>query len=262
MLAWSIGFILIVAHFYHTFWYHRYCSHKAFSFNSKLYPIILQWTNPLLIKEEIYVIPHFVHHKLSDLPSDPYGPHIGPLGSFFAPESQHYFNRNMSERAFDYCRSLLKHIPTSWQSQEHFIKNGSMEHPLLYPLRLIVANAFWITIFLFILQSPMLLGAWYVSIVTIITILRDFNYRGHDEHVDKEDKVDKSSLAVNHWFYGYLASEWHDNHHRFAASAKCGFKPYEFDLSFTITKLLHRLGIISSYVDSSKSFEKDQQAGA
>lgn len=259
LIFWLTGFILINAHFYHTFWYHRYCSHKAFAFRSKLFPLLIQWTNPLLIKEEIYIIPHFVHHKISDSPRDPYGPHLGSFGSFMTPESQHYFNRSMSERAFSHCKGLIGHIPTIWQSKAQFQTNGSFEIPILYVLRFLFVNAFWIVLFLMVFKSPALLGAWYLAIFIVITILRDFNYRGHDQAVDKESKVDKKSFAVNHWFYGYLASEWHDNHHRFSASAKCGFKPFELDISFILTKLLKRLSIIRSYVDSSKSFKKEQE---
>ncbi|MGB0413668.1 MAG: hypothetical protein ACPGJU_04415 [Coraliomargarita sp.] len=257
---WFISFLLLMAHFYHTFWYHRYCSHKAFNFSSKLFPMFMQWTNPLLIKEETYVIPHFVHHKLSDKPHDPYGPHLGPLASILAAESAHHFNPEMSDKAFKHCRMLLDHLPSKWQTKEQFIRNGSFEVPWLYPLRFVFVNLFWVSLFGLILKQPELLGAWYAATIIFIVILRDFNYRGHDEDADNSVKIDKNSLAVNQWFYGYLASEWHDNHHRFAASAKCGFRRFEFDASFSITKLLKKLGVISSYVDSSKSFEKDQQA--
>ncbi len=256
---WTVGFLLLIAHFYHTFWYHRYCSHKAFTFSSKLFPFLLQWSNPLLIKEETYIIPHFVHHKLSDLPHDPYGPHLGATGTILATESAHHFNREMSDGAFKHCQMLVEHIPTNWQSKEKFESNGSLEAPSLYVLRLFVVNLLWVILFAAILKQPALLGAWYAATILFLILLRDFNYRGHDEAVDKqdEDKVDKHSLAVNQWFYGYLASEWHDNHHRYSASAKCGFKRFEIDVSFFITRALKKIGIIKAFVDSSASYAKN-----
>lgn len=254
---WTVAFIFLMAHFYHTFWYHRYCSHKAFAFSSKLFPCLMQWTNPLLIKEETYVIPHFVHHKLSDLPHDPYGPHLGPAASILAAESAHHFNRDMSDTAFERCLKLVEHIPTKWQSKQRFDSNGSFEAPILYVLRFFVVNLFWVALFGIVLKQPALLGAWYTATIIFIVILRDFNYRGHDEKADTQNKIDDRSLAVNHWFYGYLASEWHDNHHRYSASAKCGFKRFELDVSFFITRVLKKLGIIKTFVDSSASYAKN-----
>ena len=168
----------------------------------------------------------------------------------------------MSDRAFSHCRGLMKHVPTVWQSKTQFEANGSIEAPILYVLRFFFVNAFWIVLFSVVFGSPALLGAWYLSTFIIIAILRDFNSRGHSEDADKENKIDKSSLAVNHWFYGYLASEWHDNHHRYSASARCGFKPLELDVSFIITKLLKKLGIIRTYIDSSASFKKEENSQA
>ncbi|MEM1222817.1 MAG: fatty acid desaturase [Verrucomicrobiota bacterium] len=256
-LLYITGFLLLMAQFFHTFWYHRYCSHKAFKFRAKAIPFIIQWLNPLLIKEEIYVLPHYIHHKLSDKPEDPYGPHLGPTASFLASESQHYFNRNMRERTFKQCQKLLNHIPSMWSSQSQFQATGSFEKIWLYPLRLILVNFFWICFFVYVIKSPQMLGAWYISVFLSITILRDFNYRGHDEEIEPEGKIDKKSLAVNSWFYGYFASEWHDNHHRFSSSARCGFKRFELDLSFLITVLLKKIGLIENYIDSSSSFARE-----
>ena len=255
-VLWWLGFALLNAHFFHTFWYHRYCSHRAFKFRHTWAAKAIYWLNPLMIKEETYVIPHFVHHKISDTPGDPYGPRNGYWGSFSATESANFFNRQMSEKEAQFCFSFLSRIPSSWNSLERFRATGSFEKEWRYPVRFLVCNSFWISFFL-ILGRPDLLAAFYFGAVTFLFIMRDFNFRGHEEESEHEPKLDTHSLAVNQWLYGVLASEWHDNHHRFSSSAKSGFAKNELDISFAITLLLSKVGILESYVDSSRGYERE-----
>lgn len=255
LLFW-LGFALLHAHFFHTFWYHRYCSHRAFKFRNKRFAQLIYWLNPLMIKEETYVIPHFVHHKIADTPGDPYGPRNGYWGSFSATESANYFNRQMSSQETDFCFRFLSPIPSSWNSESEFRATGSFEREWRYPLRFLICNTVW-TAFFLLLGRPDLLAAFYFAVLTFLLIMRDFNYRGHDEESEHEAKLDTKSLATNQWFYGVLASEWHDNHHRFSSSAKSGFAKHELDISFAITRFLHRLGVLESYVDSSRGYERE-----
>jgi stearoyl-CoA desaturase (delta-9 desaturase) len=255
-VLWWLGFALINAHFFHTFWYHRFCSHRAFKFRRQWFAKLIYWLNPLMIKEETYVIPHFVHHKISDTPGDPYGPRNGYWGSFSATESANFFNREMLPKEATFCLRFLSSIPSTWNTEESFRATGSFEKTWCYPLRFVVCNAFWVTLFL-LLGRPDLLAAFYFGAVTFLFIMRDFNFRGHDEESEHEPKLDNKSLAVNQWFYGILASEWHDNHHRFSTSAKSGFAKRELDISFAITRLLHKVGVLESYVDSSRGYERE-----
>jgi stearoyl-CoA desaturase (delta-9 desaturase) len=70
-------------------------------------------------------------------------------------------------------------------------------------------------------------------------------------------EFDDKSYALNQYFYGYLASEWHDNHHKYPFSANNGFLPRQFDLAFQIIKLMHKVGIVESYVDAKPAFAKE-----
>lgn len=255
-LLWWLGFALVHAHFFHTFWYHRYCSHRAFRFRYKWVGQLIYWLNPLMIKEETYVIPHFVHHKISDTPGDPYGPRNGYWGTVSATESANFFNRSMSQKEFNFCDRFLSHIPSKWNTEEEFRATGSFEKRWLFPLRFLICNGFWFGLFL-AMGRPDLLTAFYFAALTFLLIMRDFNFRGHDEHSENQPKLDTHSLAVNQWFYGLVASEWHDNHHRFSTSAKAGFQRRELDISFFITRLFHKVGLIESYVDSSRGYERE-----
>jgi stearoyl-CoA desaturase (delta-9 desaturase) len=63
-----------------------------------------------------------------------------------------------------------------------------------------------------------------------------------------------SSLAVNQRFYGFVAGEWHNNHHAFRASANSGFGRMQPDIPFAFIKLLHRLGVVSRYTNHQSQF--------
>ena len=84
---WGVVIVMaiatMIATVYNTVWYHRYCSHRAFKFRSIRWTRLFLWTNPVCFREESYVIPHRIHHSKSDELGDPYGPHLGWLGSYW-----------------------------------------------------------------------------------------------------------------------------------------------------------------------------------
>jgi stearoyl-CoA desaturase (delta-9 desaturase) len=55
---------------------------------------------------------------------------------------------------------------------------------------------------------------------------------------------------------GLLAGEWHNNHHLFPGSARCGFLPGQLDLAWVYIYSLRRLGMVAWYKDSKKEFLK------
>ncbi len=69
-----IFYSLIVMSIHSTIWYHRFCTHKAFTFSHPIWRIITQNIVIKTFPEELYVISHHVHHAKSDLPGDPYNP--------------------------------------------------------------------------------------------------------------------------------------------------------------------------------------------
>ena len=253
-----IVFLLLQANIFHTFWYHRYASHNSFTFKSSFFKYAFKYLNPLAIKEEIYVIPHFVHHRFSDTAKDPYGPHIGGLASFLSSESQFYFNKNMSELTYKKCLKLLSHIPAHYNNWEQFKQTGSFEPNRYYLVRLFLMITFWFTVFILLLGQTEYFYAFFGSAALFLIIMRDFNYRGHDEKVIREDfeRIDHKSKAVNQVIYGFLASEWHENHHRYSSSAKCGFEKWQLDISYLFTEFLKQINILESARNSQASYDR------
>jgi hypothetical protein len=69
---------------------------------------------------------------------------------------------------------------------------------------------------------------------------------GKDRRVDGRD-FDRSSLAVNRWWPGLVAGEWHNNHHLFPTSVQAGFLPWQPDSAFAFIRLYRLLGGVSSW---------------
>jgi stearoyl-CoA desaturase (delta-9 desaturase) len=260
----SLLFILIAVFVlgtvFNTVWYHRYCSHASFRFKSNFFARLFLWTNPILFREECYAIPHMIHHQRTEKPGDPYGPHLGWLGSYLAAESAQKTNTKISEEEYASLCASIAHIPLRFSSYNQFVRTGSVENARCYLPRVLCIQLFWGTGF-FLIGGTDLVWAWFAAIFAITFLIRDFNWRGHGGNIPRQKKpgweFDDKSHALNQWFYGYLASEWHDNHHRYSFSANNGFLPGQIDVAFLLIKLMYRLGIVESYVDARPIFQKE-----
>ncbi len=249
----------VMANVLNTFWYHRFCSHNAFTFTNGVVPTLIMWFNPIAYREEVYAFNHLLHHRFSDTKDDPYGPHLGWMGNFFA--SPFYkVDRSISEADFEHLKKVLSHIGLSFASYESFKRWGSVESVSSFLLRSTFANIFWASI-MWWLGGFELLTVWFAIIFAYHAVARDFNYRGHGgsaEQAQHKDNVDfyRSSKALNQVFYGLSAGEWHNNHHAFQRSANAGFLPYQLDIPFLLVKLLKKLGIVAKYNDAQEAFER------
>lgn len=246
---------------YNTFWYHRYCSDMAFEFAGPVYPLLMLWTNPLslIFREENYAIPHRQHHQRTDRAGDPYGPHLGYVGNFFSTELTQRLNPDIPQQQFVWLVKSLAHIGLYTNSYDQFRKTGSVERLPQYAARLILSQSLWCGAIYF-LGGVSYVAAYYAAIFIVTFLIRDFNWRGHGGSAPGVKRpgweFHRKSNALNQYFYGYIASEWHDNHHRYITSAKNGFLPGQLDVAFAIIKLLHRLGIVKSYINAEALFRK------
>jgi stearoyl-CoA desaturase (delta-9 desaturase) len=260
----TLGFLLlsliIIGTVYNTIWYHRYCSHASFTFSRSCYRWIFLWTTPLLFRESTYAIPHRVHHQLAERPGDPYGPHFGWLGNYLAVDSSMKLNTEITRAEYEALVQSISHIGFKTNDFDSFKKTGSIENLTYYISKSIFAHLFWLSTFFFA-GGAGFVAAWYSAVFLVAALIRDFNWRGHGGDFRKTKKLgwefDTKSNALNQRFYGLIASEWHDNHHKYPFSANNGFLPGQIDVAFQIIKLLHRLGIVDSYIDAKPLFQKE-----
>lgn len=124
-------------------------------------------------------------------------------------------------------------------------------------LRMAVAQVLWAGL-AWVLGGLAFVLAWYAAVFLVTFLVRDFNYLGHGGRKPRAKRkgweFDDRTLALNQVFYGLFASEWHNNHHKFPRSANLGLVGMQTDVSFLFIRLLHALGLVSSYVDAVPRF--------
>ena len=255
--------VVFVGTLYNSVWFHRYCCHSAFEFKKAYFSYLFLWTNPLsfIFREEVYAIPHRIHHEQTEKAADPYGPHLGWLGSFLSTELTQRLNTDITEKDYEWMKSSIHHIGLRVNDFQRFTKTGSIENVVQYSLRVIFAQLFWVALIYSVGGFTFVLS-WYASIFITASLIRDFNWRGHGGSFHRVKKpgweFGKRSYALNQRFYGYIASEWHDNHHKYPTSANNGFLPGQIDIAFSVIQFLQKLGFVQSCIDSFSRFKDEQ----
>jgi len=239
-----------------TIWFHRYCTHKAYTFRNKFWRFVTRNLTINMIVEETYVISHHVHHAKSDQPGDPYNASAGFLYCFLADVNHQPINKTLSQEDYARVAALLKHAGTRANSYRQYQKWGSIAHPALTLITWLGNWLFWATVF-YLLGGVGLVCALFGSAAIWAIGVRTFNYEGHGRGEDKQrDGTDfhKKDLSINQWWPGWVAGEWHNNHHLFPTSARTGFLRYQLDLAWCYIKLMHLIGAVSSYQDAKQTF--------
>lgn len=259
---WGVGAIMlysmVIMGTHGTIWYHRYCTHKSYTFSSGIWRFITQNLVIKTVAEEIYVVSHHVHHSKSDLPGDPYNPQAGFLYCMLAEFNHQRISPHLNEEEYGKVVHFMKHTGVPANSYAQYRRWGSVAHPL-YATGLLVINwSFWYGAF-FMLGGHALAAAMFTAAMLWYVLVRAFNYTGHGKgeakHRDGVD-FDRSNLSINQSRPGLLAGEWHNNHHLYPGSARAGFLPAQLDLAWIYIFVLHKLGMVSSYRDSKKEFLK------
>lgn len=227
---------------YNTVWYHRYCSHRAFRFRHPFFARIFLWTNPICFREESYAIPHRIHHSRSDEPGDPYGPHLGWLGSYLATESQQKMNTDVSPEEYERLARSLDHIGFVKNAFDAYRRTGSVENVAHYAARVLVVNTLWPGLAYAVAGFHGVL-AWISGVFLFTFVVRDFNFRGHSTLIGSSH----AGHPVNQWIYGWIAGEWHGNHHTHPRLAQSGLEWWQIDIPFWIIRLMAAVGIVTHY---------------
>lgn len=256
--VFSTGAVLWMSLVYNSLWWHRYCTHRSYTFRSLFWARLLAWTNPLVYRDESFIIAHRIHHRHADRVGDPYAPHLGWLGCYLAIESTQRYNRHISRDQFDAVCRGLRHTGLRLNSYDAFLRTGSFEHVGSYLAHAIGAQVLWATPVYWIGGVDYLV-AWFASIFINVALLRNFNYVAHLGEVSRPKRPGwefGAGQSRNLRFYGFVAGEWHNNHHEFPGSARQDFLRGQPDIGFVVIRLLTALGIVGSYRDQRAAFRR------
>ncbi len=260
-LSWGLFaafmvYTMIIMSTHGTIWYHRFSTHRAFTFSHPIWRFMTQNLVVKMIPEEMYAVSHMVHHAKSDEAGDPYNAKLGFLYCFLAETNHQGISKNLSEADYKKAAGLIKHTGIIANTYQQYLKWGSIANPY-YTMGLWILNwTFWYTVF-FLIGGHGLATALFSAAAFWVVGVRAFNYTGHGggetKHVDGID-FDRRNLSINQWRPGYFAGEWHNNHHLFPGSARAGFLPYQLDLAWIYIWVLSKIGMVSHYHDSKKQF--------
>jgi stearoyl-CoA desaturase (delta-9 desaturase) len=242
-----------------TFWLHRYCTHRAFKFRNRW---IAQIARNLVIKvipEEVYVVSHYVHHQFCEQPGDPYNVHGGWLYCFLADVNHQAIRKDLTEKDYEHLCRLMNHTGVRLNSYSQYLRWGSLCHPAWTVLHYALNWTFWYGAF-YLLGGHALAtalfgwaGVWAIGV-------RTYNFDGHGRGKDQRREgsdFNRADLSVNQLWPGYVAGEWHNNHHLYPNGARSGFLSYQLDLPWLLIRTLASVGAISSYRDYRADFFRD-----
>ncbi len=239
-----------------TVWLHRYSTHRAFKFSSDFARFVCRNLVVKLVPEEVYVVSHHVHHRFPDVPGDPYNPQAGWLYCFLADANHQGIARDLDEREYERAAKLIDHTGVRINSYQQYRVWGSLCHPGWTILHFLANWAFWYGVFFLAGGHALAVTLFGASGVWALGV-RTFNYEGHGKGSDrKRAGVDfhQRDRSVNQLWPGYVAGEWHNNHHLFPNSARSGFLPHQVDLAWRFIHLMSVVGAVSSYNDAKREF--------
>jgi len=254
LIAFLYSMVLMGTH--GTVWYHRYCTHGAYSFRNKFWLFVTRNLSLKIVPEEIYVISHHVHHAKSDQPGDPYNASAGFLYCFLADVNHQPIARNLSKEDYQRALNLMKHTGLRHNTYEGYRKWGSISKPSLTILHWILNWGFWFGAFYLIGGIPLAFALFGGAAFWAVGV-RTFNYEGHGKGEDKQrEGVDfnRNDMSINQVWPGMVAGEWHNNHHLYPQSARSGFLWYQLDLAWVYIRVLSSIGAVSSFNDSKSQF--------
>jgi sn-1 stearoyl-lipid 9-desaturase len=254
-----IAFVLysmIVMSTHGTIWFHRFCTHNAYTFSHPIWRFIVQNLVIKTFPEEMYVISHHVHHVKSDEPGDPYNPQAGIMYCILAEVNHQSIAKNLTANNYYKAAHFMRNSGVVINSYTQYLKWGSVASPF-YTVSLWLGNwAFWYGVFYLIGGNALACTLFSATLFWTIFV-RAFNYTGHGKgekkHVDGID-FDRRNLSINQTRPGWFSGEWHNNHHLYPVSARAGFLPYQLDLAWIFIFCMYKIGAVSSYHDSKKEF--------
>ena len=262
--SWKIALVGIVYSMvglgtHGTIWYHRFGSHKAYRFRNGFTRFLVRNMVVKLVIEEAYIVSHRVHHLISERPGDPYNANGGFLYCFLADANHQMVARDLDERGYGQLARLVAHTGVKTNTYAQYQRWGSIAHPARTVMHFVLNWAFWYGAFWAIGGHALATGIFGWALMWAIGV-RTFNYEAHGKGTDRAvDGVDfyRGDRSLNQRWPGYVAGEWHNNHHLYPNGARSGFLWYQLDLAYLFIRAYAAVGGITAFRDPKPQFLKD-----
>jgi len=204
--------------------YHRYFSHRTYK-TGRVFQFILAFLAQSSAQKGAlwWAAHHRRHHKHSDQPGDVHSP---VLGGFMHSHVGWLFYEGAGDTDLDRIKDFAKYPELRFLDRFH----------LLPPILLGAACAWlfgWSGLIIGFFLSTVLLwhGTFFINSLAHVFGKRRF--------ATTDDSRNNGWLALI-----TLGEGWHNNHHRYQASARNGFYWWEIDVTYYVLKVLSWLGLV------------------
>lgn len=217
--------------------YHRYFAHKSFR-TSRPFQFLLGFAGSLSTQGGLlwWVSHHRDHHRYTETEKDMHSPRMGGLwhahmGWMMKPDCFQTTGANVKD--------LHKYPEIKWL-QRHYVTIMFGQAVFLFGLGAAL-NFFWPQLGTSGLQ--MLVWGYFISTVAlwhstfmVNSVCHRWGRSPYDAHDD----------STNNWLVAFLAlgEGWHNNHHKFAGSARHGLEWWQFDITWLVLRTLEKLGVV------------------
>lgn len=158
-----------------------------------------------------------MHHAKSDQPGDPYNAQAGFLYCFLADVNHQPIAKDLSQEDYSRITRLMEHTGVKANTYAQYQRWGSYVNPRRAIFAWVLNWSLWYLAFYLIGGHALafsLFGAagfWAIGV-------RTFNYEGHAKVKDKQKEstdYNHKDKSINQLWPGFVAGEWHNNHHLF-----------------------------------------------
>lgn len=225
--SWKYVLIAVGSYYLRMFFvtggYHRYFSHKTYS-TSRAFQFILAFMSQTTVQKGAlwWASHHRHHHKYSDMPQDIHSPKDG----FWYSHVGWILDDKHNEVDEKYIRDLMRFPELVWLNNYHLVP--------------VVVYA---TVMFLLWGLPGLVWGFCISTVFLwhgtFTINSLSHVWGWRRYVTTDTSRNNPVLALV-----TMGEGWHNNHHRYQASARNGFFWWEIDLTYYVLKLLSLFRIV------------------
>jgi fatty-acid desaturase len=259
LLGLGLFYSMVVLGTHGTIYLHRYCTHRAFGFSSPAWRFICRNLVIKIVSEELYVVSHHVHHRRAEKPGDPYNVNGGWLYCFLADVNHQPIAKNLTPAEYYRVGRLLVQTGLRLNSYEKYLRWGSLSDPTRTVSHYLLNWIFWYGVY-FALGGHALATAIFGASFLWAFGIRTFNFDGHGGGRDARRRghdFNSNDLSINQWWPGYVAGEWHNNHHLYPTSARSGFLPHQLDLAWCAIRACAWMGGVMRCRDSKAEFYRD-----
>ncbi|WP_211473004.1 acyl-CoA desaturase [Collimonas humicola] len=232
-----LGFLLILGV---ELGHHRYFSHRSFRTGRVFQFVLGVWATAAFQRDVLWwASMHRLHHRFSDTPNDPHSPYAENAGGYWHAHLVWAVVKRNAEVDQRGIPDLLAYPELRWLGNWHYLISIALA-AICYSLGAsgLAGTSGWQTL-IWLYVMPVFICQHVISCQATFAHAAP-RLPGAYRSFETDDE------SVNHLLMGLVSSGggFHNNHHRFPGSARLGLKPGEFDITYLVIKVLHRLGIV------------------